>query len=370
MPWPARSFTGFRLLTEYFAFPDKFMLIDLDGLDARTLVAAGKTMDIFIYLDRSVQELERALDADSFALGCAPAVNLFAQRCDPVMLDGHTTEYRVEPDRRRPGTMEVWMVDRVRENRSDSTQRPWAPFHRLSAGLEGPSEEAPGGFFTVVRRDSADLPGTDVLLGLHDPAFDPEQPGASVLSVDATCTNRDLPTELPFGGGHPRMTLADGMAAIGAVSCLKAPTAPLRRRLRERGFWQLVSHLSLGHLSVAGGEDGATPLREVLRLYDLRGTPDTMAAIEGLVSVSVCARRRPGARRASRRVLPRAGRDAGVRRAELGTSGGLYLLASVLDRFLALHATVNAFVRTSAVLRGRPGAVARWPARAGARPLL
>src|SRR5882757_3782850 len=52
------------------------------------------------------------------------------------------------------------------------------------------------------------------------------------------------------------------------------------------------------------------------------------------------------------------------------TTGGLYVLASVLDRFLALHATVNSFVRTRVVLRGRTEAVARWPARAGSQALL
>jgi type VI secretion system protein ImpG len=51
-------------------------------------------------------------------------------------------------------------------------------------------------------------------------------------------------------------------------------------------------------------------------------------------------------------------------------TGGLYVLASVLDRFLALHATVNSFVRSRAVLRGAPGHAAAWPARAGSRVLL
>ena len=55
---------------------------------------------------------------------------------------------------------------------------------------------------------------------------------------------------------------------------------------------------------------------------------------------------------------------------QVWTTGGLYVLASVLDRFLALHATVNSFVRTRAMLRGRPEAVASWPARAGSQVLL
>lgn len=368
LPWPARSFTGFRLLTEYFAFPEKFMFIDIEGLDARTMVETGQRMEIFIYLRRTVQELERVVDADSLALGCAPAINLFPQRCDPIPLDGYTTEYRVEPDRRRPGAMEVWMVERVRENRSDSTQRPLAPFHRLAAGLEGRRDETPAGFFTSARRASTGLSGTDLFLGIYDPTFDPERPGASVLSVDALCTNRDLPSELAFGGGHPRLTLIDGMASIRAVTCLVAPTPTLRRALRERGFWQLVSHLSLGHLSVVGGREGAVALQEVLRLYDLRGTADTSSSIEALVGVTS----RPGVARVPGAHLGAfcRGLDVTLEFDARAWQGGLYLMASVLDRFLALHATVNGFVRTAVVLRGRPGAAARWPARAGSHPLL
>ena len=365
LPWPARSFSGFRLLTEYFAFPEKFLFLDLLGLDAKTLVAAGPRMDVFVYLDRSLAELERVVDADSLATGCTPIVNLFPQRCDPVPLDHLATEYRVEPDRRRPGALEVWAIDRVRETRSDGTQRPWAPFYRLAASS---MQESPAGFYTVRRRASATLPGSDVLLGPYEPGFDPEAEGNAVLSVDALCTNRDLPSELPFGGGHPRLTLVEGIASIAAVACITAPTVPLRPPLREAGFWRLVSHLNLGHLSVVGGEDGAHALREVLRLYDLRQTAESAAAIEGLVGVSS----QPGTAR-----LPggRAGSFCGglvvsVEFDPRAWGGGLYLLAAVLDVFLALHATVNSFVRTRAVLRGRSGHVAAWPARAGARTLL
>src|SRR5689334_19283636 len=33
LPWPARSFSGFRLLTEYFAFPAKFLFLDFTRLN-------------------------------------------------------------------------------------------------------------------------------------------------------------------------------------------------------------------------------------------------------------------------------------------------------------------------------------------------
>jgi type VI secretion system protein ImpG len=153
------------------------------------------------------------------------------------------------------------------------------------------------------------------------------------------------------------------------LSCLTAPTAPLRPPLRERRFWRLVSHLSLGHLSVVGDADGAAALREILRLYDLRDTAETRAAIDGLIGVSA----KPGTARApgSRTGAFCRGLDVTLEfDAAAWQAGGLYLLAGVLERFLALHATVNSFVRTRAALRGQPGVAAAWPARAGARVLL
>ena len=373
LPWPARSFSGFRLLAEYFAAPEKFLFLDVLRLDAKTLVAAGNRMDIYVYLDRAKPDLERAMDTDSLALGCTPLVNLFAQRCEPIPLDHAATEYRIVPDARRPQGVEVWSVERVREARPDGSFRPWRPFHRLTHGDAAEDDEAgtlPGGYYGTVRRlGSSRGRGTEVYLAPHDPQFDPRHAADAVLSVDALCFNRNLPAALPFGGGHPHLHLVEGAAAVSGLTCLTAPTPTLRVPLRERGFWRLVSHLSLGHLSVVGGPEGATALREVLRLYDLRDSAETRSAIEALVAVSSApgAARVPGGRTGA---FCR-GLDVTLTFDESAwNTGGLYLLAAVLDRFLALHATINSFVRTRAVLRGRPGIAAAWPARAGGRVLL
>jgi type VI secretion system protein ImpG len=196
-----------------------------------------------------------------------------------------------------------------------------------------------------------------------------DHPADAVLSVDALCLNRDLPAQLPFGGGQPRLRLVDGVGSLAGIACVSAPTPTLRAPLREGGYWRLVSHLSLGHLSVVGGEAGAQALKEMLRLYDLREIAETRAAIESLLAVSA----QPGTARVpgSRAGAFCRGLDVTLEfDAASWQSGGLFLLASVLEHFLALHATVNSFVRTRAVLRGRPGVAAAWPARAGARVLL
>src|SRR5579875_1617179 len=367
-PWPARSFSGFRLLTEYFSFPDKFLFVDFCRIDGKSLLSGGRELEIFVYLDRVLPELERNVTAEALALGCTPIVNLFPQRCEPIRLSHTESEYRIVPDARRPAAIEVWQIERVRESRHDGTSRPGRPFYRLTHG--DPEREPPGGFSHVTRRAGPEgLGGSEVYLAPHDPEFDPDAPAGSVLSVDALCTNRDLPGDLPFGGGHPEVRLVDGVAGVARLLWLTKPVPPLRAPLRERRFWRLVSHLSLSHLSVVGGPEGAAALREILRLYDLRDSAETRAAIEALVGVTAA----PGTARVPGGPAGAFCRGLDVRREfdpAAWQSGGLYLLAAVLDRFLAFHATVNAFVRTSVVLRGREGRCAAWPARAGMRVLL
>jgi type VI secretion system protein ImpG len=370
-PWPGHAFSGFRLLAEYFAFPTKFLFLDLVGLKAGTSGRAGDRMEVFVYLDRAAPELERAVGRESFALGCVPIVNLFPHRCEPVALTHEETDYRIVPDSRRPDALEVWSVEDVREIRADGSARPWRPLYGPAGRGADDSSPNPPGYFVTTRRPAPRPPGgTEVFLGPSDPAFDPNDPAAEqVLSIEALCTNRDLPAALPFGGGRQALQLAEGLANCKSVACITPPTAPLRPKKGDGTSWRLISHLSLGHLSVVGGADGAAALKEVLRLYDLRDAPETRAAIGGLVGVTA----RPGTAR-----VPGARAGSFCRGLDVTLEfdrqawedGGLYLLAAVLDRFLALHATVNSFVRTRAALRGQPGAEASWPPRAGGRTLL
>jgi type VI secretion system protein ImpG len=367
-PWSARSFSGFRLMTEYFALPEKFLFVDITGLDARTLVQEGDRLEIFVYFDQDAPALERRLQPDCLALGCTPVVNLFRRRCEPIRLDHQQTEYPVIADNRFPNAFEIWSLEQVREMRDDGTSKPWRPFYRHPADTLRDADIA--GVYLPVRREStAPATGTDMLLAPFDPLLSVDQPAGTVLSVDAICTNRDLPNQLPFGAGQPRLRLAEGISAVADITCLTAPTPSWRPALREQRSWRLISHLSLGHLSVVEGDAGAEMLREVLRLYDVRDTGDTRAAIDGLLAVHAKdgTARVPGARPGS---FCR-GLDVTLEfDAKAWDSAGSFLLASILERFLALRCGANTFVRTTAIVQGRPGDGVRFPPRAGARVLL
>jgi len=369
IPCPPEGFPAYRLLTEYFAFPSKFAFVEVTGLGPAATQGLGPKVELFFYLRRTSTDLERDVTRDSLALGCTPIVNLFPHRAEPIRLTQTTTEVRVVPDAGRPHAMEVWSVDRVRAVSREGEVEVCEPFYAARHGGDARVRR----YWAATRSPSArrgdrPTPGTEVDLALVDLDLRPSVPADRALEVETTCLNRDLPARLPFGGSEPRLSLL-GPAPLERISCLTRPTPTLRPPLGRGALWRLVSHLSVNHLSLGGPGDAAEALREILRLYDFRESAETRATIDGLVSV----RSKPTAGRAT------SARGGGICRGvevrlELDparfTGGGLFLFASVLERFLGLYTSLNSFTRTVVVLTGREGELRRWAPRAGERVLL
>ncbi|MEZ5666430.1 MAG: type VI secretion system baseplate subunit TssF [Alphaproteobacteria bacterium] len=366
LPYPARSFAGYRLLTEFFAFPEKFLFFDIAGFDAKTLIGAGRTLELFLYFDRSATELERGVSADALTLGCTPIVNLFRQRADPVRLTHSQSEYRVVPDARRPRGTEVYSVDNVSGRTAEGDAVAFEPFFALRHS----HEDSAGRRYWHARRSAAvgDIPGTQTHLAFVDLDFNPNIAHDLIVSIETTCLNRNLPDDLPFGGGHPELRFVEPNAAVAGIVCVTAPTSTLRLNFGEAGYVRLMSHLALNHLSLTGDEAAAT-LREILTLYDFRDAPETRAVIGGIVEVST----RPTAARAPGAIVGAIcrGLEVSVTFDPSRFSGsGMFLMASVLERFFALYASANSFTQFVARVRGRKGPMKKWPPRAGQRQIL
>jgi type VI secretion system protein ImpG len=370
LEYSARSLPGYRLLSEYFAFPEKFLFFDLAGLSPEALGGLGNKLELFLFLNRHVQDLERHVSKDSFQLGCCPMINLFRQRAEPIRLTHAQHEYRVVPDARRPLAHEVYSIDRVVATSPDNESVEFRPFYGVKHAHQARQQRA---FWHASRRPAGHAAGqvdhgTEVHLSLVDLDFRPSAPAEWTVDVETTCLNRDLPHRLPFGGGQPRLQLA-GKGGMAKVRCLTPPTPTLRPALGHGTYWRLISHLSLNHLSLVDAEQGADALREILNLYNLTDSSETRATIDGLLSVS------------SRRVVGRVGGDvaAGFCRGlevrlhfdeEKFSGSGVFLFAAVLDRFLGLYTSINSFTKTVVTTNKRDKVLCQWPPRAGEKVLL
>jgi type VI secretion system protein ImpG len=246
--------------------------------------------------------------------------------------------------------------------------RAYQPFYSSRHAYDRDDE---GIFWYGTRRASQreDDPGTEVHLSLVDLGFNPRVPAVETITVHATCTNRDLPAKLPFGGRDDDLEI-ESDAPLSRVRCLRKPTATLRPPLRRGAHWRLISHLSLNHLSIADdGQNSPNALREILLLYDFLDSSATRKQILGITEV------------ASRRVVRRTGGRIGsgfLRGIETTVTfdeepyvgSGVYVFAAVLERFLALYASLNSFSQLVARTKQREGTLKKWPPRAGEQILL
>ena len=111
LPRVPASFDGYRLLQEYYAMPERFLFVELGGLDRAVLRCAGKELEILLLLNRSEPALAAGFGPDQFALFCTPAINLFPKRSDRINLSGREAELQIVPDRMRPLDYEVFSVN-------------------------------------------------------------------------------------------------------------------------------------------------------------------------------------------------------------------------------------------------------------------
>jgi type VI secretion system protein ImpG len=366
-----RSFLGYRLLTEYFHFPQKFFFFDLKGLDSKSMDSLGGALEILIFFRDSelrdqMPSIAQTVNVETFQLGCTPIVNLFERPAEPIRVSHASTEYQVIPDRHRQGSMEVYSVDRVTSTAPYSEEpQVYEQFYSFRHTYGGQDARC---YWYAHRRPSLrkDDNGSDVYLSLVDLDFKPSNPPVELLSVRVTCTNRDFAGRLAWLKEWGEIE-GEGLPLVQA-RCLVPPTKTARPPMRGSLQWRLISHLSLNHLSIVQ-DGGREALQEILRLYAFNDEEDIRKRIAGISGVK-------SSSSASRVLFDSGvafcrGLDIEVEFDELEYAGsGVFLLAAVLERFFGLYSAVNSYSRVTARTRQRRAILKRWPARIASQRIL
>ncbi len=376
----ARSHPAYRLLTEYFAFPDKFNFIDLPwptapGAQASPTAGMLRSATLHIPLkglraDSDVARLLEGLEASHLQLGCTPVVNLFRTPADPIRVTHTRTTYPVLVDARRAHAYEVCAVARVwcvRQSNHGEWAEEFRPFYSLRH--DDLTAGAPTARYWYTQRDGAVAqrsPGHELEIGLVDPDFHPAQALHETLSIEVLATNRDLPTQLAIGQPGGDLSVEGGSLAK-EIRLLRKPT-PCQRFERGQGaLWRLISHLSLNHLSLSQG--GLDALKEMLRLYDLPRSASNQRQVDGLVGVDY----RPATAWLPGRPYATFVRGTEIRLTVEESSYvgvGLHLFAQVIDRFAGLYAHLNSFTQLKLVSSRTGEELLSCPPRSGAQSLL
>ena len=374
LPYGRRSFEGYRLLQEYFAFPQRFMFAEFSGLQQAVRKCSGTELELIVLLDRANRALEKSVGADNFLLNCSPAINLFPRRADRIHLDERNHEYHVVPDRTRPMDFEVHSITAVQGyGTSADPEQEFRPFYS-SNDLTRLSGDA--AYYTSVREPRmlssgqkkrgprSSYVGSEVFLSIVDGNEAPYRSGLRQLGVETLCTNRDLPLHMAIGRGNTDFTLESG-APILAAHCIAGPTKPRPAHAFGETAWRLISHLSLNYLSIVDNDDasGAAALRELLSLYANEKDSASIKQVEGVKTVS--SRPVNGRIPTSGPITYGRGVEVTVTCDEHAFEGtGVFLLGAVLDEFFAKYVSINSFTKT--IIRSTDrGEIIKWPARLG-----
>ena len=372
LPAEQRSFRGYRLLSEYFACPERFLFAEVTGLRP-TLARSKQEIEIVILFARQSPLLTGAIGPSNFQLFATPAINLFERQVDRIQVTPHDHEYLVIPDRRRQLDFELFRILDVQACARDNVEpRPVAPLYAFGALLYDWREAL---FYTTRiaprrlstreqrRRRRTEYTGTEVWISLTAPGDAARLEDVSELAVRALVTNRELPELLTFKG--TQHFAVSGVPAR-TVSVLRAPSRPRAPLGIGEAAWRVIGHLTPNYATLAP-EDHDSPdvLRDHLALYMPPDDAALRKQIDGVLAIS--------SRKVTRRV-PGLDRLAVARghRITLKLDDGafdnsrMFLFSAVLERFLAEFSTVNSFTETvvDSAIEGR---IMQWPPRVGRR---
>lgn len=357
IPYPQNTFRGYRHLQEYFVFPEKYLFVDIGGLEVvhtlpNPVLKATRSLLLRFALDiRGHAPPPPTLD--NVKLYCTPIVNLFQHDAVPVRLDARQDEYLLLPGEYAPGNASVFSVDTV------TGWRPGGLGYQAYVPFESFEHDGDAASYTVRQRASAQHAGLDTWLAVgHGHGHEQE-----TLSVELTCTNHNLPRQLQVGDIRQGCEQTPAFVTFRNIS---VPTPSLAPPLDQDFLWKLISHMSLNYLSLTD----INALKVILETYDLPRYHDRQA--------QKISRRRLDALRSIRHEavdrlhhgLPFRGLrvDLCIEPQGFLGQGEVFVFASVLNEFSALYASLNSYHELRVI--STQGDVYLWPPRMGQQPQL
>jgi len=363
IPYPLNTFRGYRYLQEYFAFPDKFLFVDLKGLEIiqrvpDDLLKQARGLELRFDIHKAgVQRIRPTLD--NVRLYCTPVVNLFPHDAIPIRLDGKQDQYLLLPAEYDAQQCGVFSVDRVTGWKPGGMgYEEYVPFESFE---HDPSFDVPVArpHYSVRQQPSLLGEGQETWLSFGLRNLDQHE----TLSIELTCTNQNLPRQLKLGDICKPCEDTPEFLSFRNISAVTPSYAP---PLQRDYLWKLISNMSLNYLSLANVE----ALKVILETYDLPRYYDKHAE-------NVSRRRLGGLAHIAHQHVDRLHRGLPVRgvRTELTMNqdgfigeGDLFLFASVLNEFFALYASLNSYHELR--VQSTQGEVYQWTPRMGQQPLL
>lgn len=351
--YPLNCFDGYLLLQEYFCFPQKFLFVDIHGLEIcrfLTQKSIAHSIELQFELDRS--PLTRFQPKkEHVRLNCTPIANLYRTHAIPLRYDQRQTEYKVVPAEQQFAALSILSVDKVTGwLPGDIGVREFSQFESFRMHADDESQPC----YRVRYKPGIDFHATETWLSFTNLG----QRGSTTetVSVELSCCDHLLSGLIQEGDicvpgdGMPQYA---GFRNIGALSATYPPP------MAGDTLWRIVSNMSLNYQSLAD----KNALQVVLETYDFPGSYDdkqsrkTRKMLESIQSLH-------------QQKADRIWKGLSVRgiRTELCIDekaflceGDLFLFASVLNELFGCFTSLNTFHQLQ--VKTNHGVVYAWAPR-------
>jgi type VI secretion system protein ImpG len=354
--YPSNAYPGFRILQEYFFFPEKFLFVDIMGWNQFKDKGNGDTFDICFVFDILPKNMNR-LTPNHFSLNATPAINLFPHDADPIRLDHFRTQYPVQPSGSNKAHYQIYSIEEVNGFIHGTSKR--RLYKTLDDNRSG-TQSMP--VYQSHIQKNEELNSIDFHLSI---AYQKDhQPVPETLSVKTLCTNGFLAEQLKINDIH---CIADRLPVLVAVRNLSAPNQTLLPPLNSDLLWRLLSHVNINHVPLTNTKS----LKELLNLYVFETERNRKAEqvskkrINGINNVSASPANRiiSGALFQGQHIEIEASED------HFSSEGDLFLFGCVLNDFFADYVSMNHF--TSLTIKTMiHGDEYQWQTKSGNRFLI
>lgn len=383
LPYCNRQFDGFRLLREYFAFPTRFLFLELENIQSSLTHCNDSKIELLFMLDEGDTRLENLVSKDNFALHCAPAINLFPKRAERISVSHKSHEFHIVPDKLRPLDFEVCSVKSVNGfGNSVDVQSKLLPLYsnqhsdKFALGSKYSSTQQNSGFYTTKRTSRtlsvnkrkfghrSSYVGSELYLSIVDPKTAPYSEDLQQLSVDTMCSNRDLPLMMPLGKGSTDFNVETG-TPCESVRCIGEPTRPIVQLNDGSEAWDLINILSINFLGFTRDEqdDALVALKKLLLLMSDKTSHTQSKQIDGIVDMHI--RKITGRLPLPGPICFARGIEITITLDETAYEGSSpFMLGMVLDQFFAQFVSINSFSKLVLVSSNHKE-IHQWPIRIG-----
>ena len=331
--YPQNSFSGYRILQEYFLLPQKFLFFKLKKLDKLKKYDIAN-FTIKFHFSNSQVSLP-TLSKNSIKLFCTPIVNLFETEAEPMQINFKKELLQVRPPLRYADTYQIYdVVDISGYIQGQAQKNQYFAFESFKNSKDSEN------IYQILRKKSIVNAEEEVYLQLHQKKI---QEKTETLSIKVTCTNAQLPQNLQLGEISEASDTSPELATFKNITpCTMQVDSPID----DDSSWQFISHLSINLLNLSD----IKIFKEMLGLYSFSNSRDKTQVIKNKKKISAIEEFKVElVDRIKRGYLIKGHKvSITIRKDQFASIGDMYLFCTVLLHFLSSYTTLNTFLELEA----------------------